>query len=199
MTSAEAGSPMPIACWTIIHRAASGLAKTAHPLRHFVRRGVHRVAHSASHAVVRPARTWTQLACKVLPAAFAGGGLLAPVTANAPPAPQPSAHYMEPMPVFSPWSGFGETGLMQVQLPEPPLATAPSMPEIASALPPLPPESSDPGTPYLPPMPGSPSDPSSPGPSVPEPGSFAILLGAVTILLSVRQLAAASQARARRS
>src|SRR5690348_7903985 len=102
MTPAEAGSPMPIACWTIIHRAASGLVKPAHPLRHFVRRGLHSVARRVPHVVVRPARTWTQLACKVLPAAFAGGGLLAPVSANAPPAPQPAIHYVQPMPVLSP-------------------------------------------------------------------------------------------------
>lgn len=193
--------PMPIACWPTIHRTASTLVHAAHPLRRLVHRGLHRLARHAAHATVRPAHTWVSFACKAVPAALAGGGLLvAPVAANDPPAPQPSIHYVQPMPpVLSPWSGFGQTGLMPVQLPETPPAITLGMPEIVSALPPLTPESYYPVTPFPPSTPGSPSDPSPPDPSVPEPGSLADLLIGAAILLLVRQLAAASRAQTHRS
>jgi len=198
---------MPIVCWTVIHRAAasaaSNLVHAAHPLRHFVGRGLHHVARGAAHAIARPAGTWAELVCKtVLPAAVAGGGLLAPVPAIAPPVPSPSTGYMQPAPGFSPWSSFGQTGLLQGNLPEAPPAIAPSVAETANALPPLTPESTfpvTPSTPTTPSTPGSPSSPSSPGSPVPEPGSFSILVGGVAALLLMRQLAAASQARTRRS
>jgi hypothetical protein len=198
---------MPIVCWTIIHRAAasaaSNLVHAAHPLRHFVGRGLHHVARHAPRAVGGPARTWSELVCKtVLPAAVAGGGLVAPVPANAPPVPSPPPGYIQPAPVFSPWSPLGQTGFLAANLPVSPPVVAPSMTETASALPPLTPETTfpvTPTTPTTPTTPGSPSTPSTPGSPVPEPGSLSVLLGGVAVLLLMRQLAAASQARTRRS
>ncbi len=170
MTPGGGRQPMPIVCWTVIHRAAasaaSNLVHAAHPLRHFVGRGLHHGARGAAHAIARPAGTWAELVCKtVLPAAVAGGGLLAPVPAIAPPVPSPSTGYMQPAPGFSPWSSFGQTGLLQGNLPEAPPAIAPSVAETANALPPLTPESTfpvTPSTPTTPSTPGSPSSPSSP-------------------------------------
>lgn len=191
---------MSNACWTIVHRAAasaaSGLRHAAHPLRHFVRRGPHHVARGVAHAVARPARTWIELVCKAAPVAVAGGGLLAPVPASAPPVPAPPPGYMQPAPAFAPWSSFGQTGLLQPNWPESSPPIAPSVFEAAHVLPPFTPESYYPAKPTTP---DSPSDPSSPDPSVPEPGSLSVLVGGVAVLLLMRQLAAASQARTRRS
>ena len=207
MTPAEAGSqcqlfaglsfteppPQPRATWYMprIHcgTLSAGACITSPAMR---------LAPSA----VQPAHGPNSSARQVLPAAVAGGGLVAPVPANAPPVPSPPPGYIQPAPVFSPWSPLGQTGFLAANLPVSPPVVAPSMAETASALPPLTPETTfpvTPTTPTTPTTPGSPSTPSTPGSPVPEPGSLSVLLGGVAVLLLMRQLAAASQARTRRS
>lgn len=95
-------------CWTIIHRAASpvvgGGRRVAHLLRRVAKPAVHHVAWKLHHPSAVPAssHTWAGLACKVVPAALLGGGLLAPIPAN-PPQPSPTPPIVQPIPANVPW------------------------------------------------------------------------------------------------
>jgi hypothetical protein len=101
---------MSTTCWTIIHHAASPVANSGgrvlHAVHHFVRPIAHHAARLLHHAVtVRGStHTWTELICKVVPAALVGGGLLAPVPANPPqPIAPPVAPMAQPIPAVMPW------------------------------------------------------------------------------------------------
>ena len=91
---------MSVICWTVIHHAAAAARGTGHVLTHVIGRAVHR----AHHAIPRPSHSWVEVVCKVVPAAVASGGVLAPTPANSPaPLPQPQPVFVEPLPGAAGW------------------------------------------------------------------------------------------------
>jgi len=85
---------MAIVCWTVFHHAGASVAHTAphsaHGIGHVARPILHHAVRLLHHPpTVAAPRTWFQLVCKVVPAALAGGGLLASQPLNAPRLPDP--------------------------------------------------------------------------------------------------------------
>ena len=93
-------------CWTVVHHAVAPVTRsvthTAHLARHVTRRVVH---HAVPHSGAAT-RTWTELVCKVVPAAVLSGGLLVPIPATSPPV-QPAAGpvVVDPGPAAMTWTG----------------------------------------------------------------------------------------------
>jgi hypothetical protein len=99
---------MTTTCWTIIHHAAApvarGAARVAHAAYRIVR-PAHRAAHLPRHAApaVGPPHGWVEVVCRIVPAAIAGSGLLAPTPADPPRQPQPPPAIVQPAPPEFPW------------------------------------------------------------------------------------------------
>jgi hypothetical protein len=175
---------MTTTCWTIIHHAATPVARSAARIAHAVRHSigpqstgpqsidpVHRAARLPHHATtaVGPPHTWVEVVCKVIPAAVAGSGLLAPHPANPPLLPAPPPAIVQPAPPAFPWlfpPGSPTPRATPVQ-PYPTPALEPAT--TGSAITVL-----------------TPVEPASPVTSIPEPSSAGLLLGAVTGVLLIR-------------
>jgi hypothetical protein len=169
---------MTTTCWTIIHHAAAPVARSAARIAYAARQaispGTHRAAHLSHHAATAAARshTWVEVVCKVIPAAIAGSGLLAPHPANPPRLPDPPPAIVQPAPPVFPWlfpPGSPTTPTTPVQpYPTPvPVAEPSSTGSVIAVLPPV--------EPAAPPI-----------EAAPEPSSVDLLLGGVAGLLLIR-------------
>jgi hypothetical protein len=165
---------MTTICWTIIHRAASPVVKTAARLGHVTGRFIHPVAYRAARAAhhvataAGPSRTWVEVVCRVIPAAVVGGGLLAPHPVNPPRLPPAPAPITQPAQAAPPW------------LFPPGLDTVPVTPVVPYPSPfPVEPTGA---LPVGPPSVG----PTTPVENVPEPSSAGLLLAGVAGLLLIR-------------
>lgn len=210
---------MTTICWTVIHHAAAPVAaRVAHIARRIIGPIVHHAARvpRLAGAAVRPSHTWVELVCKVIPAAIAGGGVLAPHPANPPPLTEQRPPIVAPAPPATPW--LFPPGLASA-LPAPGLAALLPAPVVPYPTPvPVEPPPTGPipaGPPPSGPIPVGPpwvGPASPPVETAPEPSSAGVFLAGTAGLLLIRlaarrphgqappiQPAAASQARARRT
>jgi hypothetical protein len=98
---------MTMICWTVMHHAVAPVKHAAHVARHVTRRVVH---HTVPHSGAAT-RTWTELVCKVVPAAVLNGGLLLPIPATPPPVPPAAGPVVvDPGPAAMTWTGAGLAG-----------------------------------------------------------------------------------------
>ncbi len=176
---------MTTTCWTIIHHAATPVARSAARIAHAVRHSigpqstgpqsidpVHRAArlpHHATTASGTAAYLGSKWCARSVLAAVAGSGLLAPHPANPPLLPAPPPAIVQPAPPAFPWlfpPGSPTPRATPVQ-PYPTPALEPAT--TGSAITVL-----------------TPVEPASPVTSIPEPSSAGLLLGVVTGVLLIR-------------
>ena len=168
---------MTTLCWTIIHHAAAHVARSAARIAHAAYHAIgpaHRAARLPHHAAtfVGQPHTWVELVCKVVPAAVAGSGLLAPHPANPPRPPEPPPAIVQPAPQVFPW-------LFPPGSPTPPATPVQPYPT------PVPVE--EPSTTGSAITVLTPVEPASPPVApIPEPSSAGLLLGGATGVLLIR-------------